>query len=409
MKDKPKTSGSGKVKTILILAAVTLFLAGFCAFVYRFVFREKQTGSLPDTMTEQTGSTGNAAAKRESDGTAPEENNPEEKNPEANNPEENNPEETSPVEDIPEENGIEETEIPESTPSYVENLELTVIANGETLPCRFTGNLTSAGKIVGEGHFEFDNEDGSVWTFDGTCIRDNLWTGESVLQPFTFTRNGAAYNAKYTGSLVETVPDGYGILRAHGSDGLDFTYTGQWKNGSYDGYGELDYDNQEILRYHGNFEQGTYRPTFLQLISALCSKKSDGLVLTEQVMNYISENQTAILEHNTDNVYFGSGFNYANYRMDQDNPDGRCFRTSMTVAQIVKYDETAFGFPVTEILAYADGGRSVYYGYYFGDCGELGEGDLISVTAYPIGYVAECKAVNNLDVFRFIAYAVETL
>ena len=185
----------------------------------------------------------------------------------------------------------------------VENYDLTIFVNGEETECLYTGKLAS-GKTVGEGHYEFLNEEGEAWTYDGTCLRNNIWTGSTVNQPVEFGDGEYSYSGTYTGELLRGVQEGQGTLTVTVNNGFGWTYTGGWKNGSYDGYGELIYDNENIIKYIGNFESGQFRPTLTQLVSALNSGGNNKSELSQHALSFIEEHESDFRNRNTDAFEF---------------------------------------------------------------------------------------------------------
>ena len=296
---------------------------------------------------------------------------------------------------------------PEET--YVEDKEIIISLRQEEKSCLYSGMIDSDGLCVGEGHYELENENGTTCVFDGESYNQHFYTGNIENFPINYGNSSLKYVSYYSGELRKGKPYGEGTLIVRGTGGSDFTYTGSWVNGKYNGYGELIYSDPNMMEYKGNFKFGNFRPSFIELIDALCSPGT--FEMSEGAREYLIENEEQILAHsNIEELHMGSGFNYDSYKLTGENPDNRCFNTSMYIVQAIEYPEEVFGIQFTEILGYAEGGNRVYYGYYFGGCDGLSEGDKIRFTAYPIGYGPYNESVvGDQKAIRFVAYDISAI
>ena len=296
----------------------------------------------------------------------------------------------------------------EQTETYVESKEIIVSILQEEKACLYSGMIDSSGSCVGEGHYEVENENGTTCVFDGESYNQHFYTGNIENYPINYGNSNVKYVSYYSGELRKGKPYGKGTLVVSGTGGSDFTYTGSWLNGKYSGYGELVYSDPNMMEYKGNFKQGSFKPTFIELIDALCSPGT--FEMSEGAREYLVENEEQFLDSsNTDNLYMGNGFNYDSYKLTGENPDNKCFNTSMCIVQAIEYPEEIFGIKFTEILGYAESGNMVYYGYYFGDSEGLSEGDRIRFTAYPIGYGPYNESyAGDQKAIRFVAYDISS-
>lgn len=315
----------------------------------------------------------------------------------------------------------------------VTNFPLTFGYNGFVFEGRYTGALLS-NLPEGEGHYTCEGE--QYYSYSG------LWSGGSPVGPGELSTNCASFSADdgtsflavyhggiedsqfsgqgemtigsestggyfYSGTFDDGAFSGQGKLVCYNPSGSGFTYEGGFSAGVYDGRGSLIFDNQDVIHYVGNFENGSFRPTLPDLLTALCSTGGSAFELTDQVMDFVTSHQEGLLSRRTDDLYFGSGFSYDKYSQSPENPDDRCFKTSVKLVQVTEYDESSFGFPVTELLGFSSGGLYVYYGYYFGTLPNVESGDTVKITAYPLGFSAyKDVSGNSIPSVRFVAFDV---
>lgn len=375
-----KNAGRQKALAAVCIAAAAALMLAACFFVYRFMFGGEslqESDVQPDLTTAEAGPPDavpkeaeiltDLQASGETEQEAPE-------TQESVGAEDSGAAESAQADSEP--------DAPELPDGPVENFETLVYVNGEETPCIYTGTL-SAGKIVGKGHLEFTAEDGSSWCFDGTCVRNNIWNGTVTGQPVLFGSNEFSYTGRYSGDLTNGIPEGQGTLRISGTQEVDCTYTGGWKNGSYDGYGELIYDNENIIRYIGNFENGCFRPTLPQLLAALISGNGNRTELEPRVVSFIEEHEDDFRARNV------KAFDYVGYssKICENNTakgTDSCFKTNIVLIQKVDYGTDTFGTPVIEILATSNGGQEVLHGFWLGDAEGLEENRIYTLRAYPL-------------------------
>lgn len=315
----------------------------------------------------------------------------------------------------------------------VTNFPLTFGYNGFVFEGRYTGELCSD---LPEGDGQYSSEGENYYSYSG------LWSGGSPSGPGELSTNcasfssgdGSSYIAVYNGGIENgqfsgegemTIGDetsggysysgtwkdgafsGEGRLVCHDPSGRGYTYEGGFSAGAYNGEGRLIFDDENIIRYIGHFENGAFRPSVADLICAFSSTGSSSFELSEHVKDYISLHQEALLAHSSEDLNFGSGFSYDKYAADASNPDDRCFETSIRLVQKIEYPASSFGFPVAELIGYSGEGRYVYYGYYFGELPDVESDDIVRITAYPIGFSPYRDASGHeIPALRFAAFKV---
>lgn len=315
----------------------------------------------------------------------------------------------------------------------VENYPLAFSYNAVAFDGRYTGGL-AAGLPEGEGQYTGKSAGGNHYDFSGFWQSGNpVGPGRLVTDRASFTNgDGTEFVAVYDGEIENscfsgkgemTIGDeatggysyrgdwkdgafsGEGKLICFDPSGGGYTYEGGFSGGAYHGYGKLIFDDKNLIKYIGNFEYGSYRPTVSELMEAFSTAGSSPFTLNEQVRDYLAAHSDALLSHNTEGLNFGSGFSYVNYITSGDNPDDKCFTTTLKLVQKTEYDASAFGYPVTELLGFTNNGMYTYYGFYFGSLAAVEDDAFLTLTAYPVGisYLHD-SAGNSVPVLRFVAY-----
>ena len=312
---------------------------------------------------------------------------------------------------------------------YASQLSMSFVYNGVSFAGIYTGEYLN-GQPNGNGNFKSEGE--LFFYYDGT------WNQGSIVGPGQLHTNNAQMNVNgslaraeysghienaffngegtisikqgdthytYSGNWSNNIYSGEGTLSVSSADSIGYTYNGSWKDGVYSGEGSLIYDSDDIIKYIGNFENGEFRPTFLQLINCLCSAENSKVILADDTLEYIENFQMAFLEHTTTVPTFD--FSYEDYATLQSEENSLCFTASLKIIQAREYDANVFGYPLTEFIG-SDDEERVYYGYYMGYFDEIKSGDMTRITAYPIGY-APYKSQEGKEIpsLRFLAFDVQ--
>ncbi|MBE6969651.1 MAG: hypothetical protein E7442_05985 [Ruminococcaceae bacterium] len=153
-----------------------------------------------------------------------------------------------------------------------------VSGSAENFPCRvsfgdtdveglYTGTL-SAGLPEGEGSFTADA--GRELYYEGGFAA-GCAAGEGSLSDDGYMLAGQ--RGRYEGSVLDGLPSGEGVFHGRSAENIDFTYQGQWKDGLYDGMGELLYDSELYYERVGHFTQGEFTPDAAERMAALGSRE----------------------------------------------------------------------------------------------------------------------------------------
>lgn len=131
----------------------------------------------------------------------------------------------------------------------------------------YSGTLAAA---LPEGEGTFTAEGGRKLSYEGGFAAA-LPAGEGTLSDDGYMLNGQ--RGRYEGSVLDGLPHGEGSFTGRSPENIDFSYTGDWKNGLFDGEGELLYDSELYYERVGHFSKGEFTPEPRELMEALASRE----------------------------------------------------------------------------------------------------------------------------------------
>ncbi len=191
----------------------------------------------------------------------------------------------------------------------------------------------------------------------------------------------------YTGELTDGKPSGSGKFVSENGEGLTWTYTGEFKNGTFHGQGMQVFDGDDYLKSIGTFQNGLFTPTLVELCAAMGTRENDmSFELTNASQQFVNDHknlfpcgdaaavQEAITLTNGDASYKAFTKNISPYT-------GSLYAAnSLSVIQIV--ENPCWGYTVTQINA-MDYYGNVYYIIYNGTT-DIYQGDTINMRALPL-------------------------
>lgn len=152
----------------------------------------------------------------------------------------------------------------------------------------FSGTL-SQGVPGGRGTFTGENAARQALTWDGGW-NAGVPSGEGNISADKLVTqvDGVPLAGSYTGQGRDGVPAGDGDFISVNTQGVPFTYRGEWADGLMDGQGVLRYGSESYYVRAGTFTAGAYTPTWMETLRALgtCEPR---FTLTEGQEAYISQ------------------------------------------------------------------------------------------------------------------------
>ncbi len=297
-----------------------------------------------------------------------------------------------------------------NSPKEVTDLDVKIILKAsDGTSNEYTGKYTgtTVNKVPnGEGVFVSKNSDESEWTYRGN-FTDGVAAGKATVDNLYLTvplPEGAKVGF-YSGDVEDGVPNGVGTYKTKNSSNVEYSYSGDFKNGLYDGKGYLTFnDNGSVIKWGGTFVKGAFTPTKSELMSFI--------VANYNVYGYFEvDSQTADLIDNHDEIFNTADkniipsdliveYNYKKMNKSLKDYYGKLVQFKAEVLQIFEVN-TNYG-DVTVMSVY-DSNDNVSAIYYFGTI-DIYEDDKITVIATPAA-VGSFKNIigGTTNVIEFVA------
>jgi len=187
----------------------------------------------------------------------------------------------------------------------------------------------------------------------------------------------------YSGELVDDVPNGKGEFRAQNSSGVSWTYTGEFKDGTFHGEGVSVWENG--YTEEGTYTDGLYTPTAKELLNYLGEYSSHFTTfkVDPTTQKFVNDNPQLFparsISEPQQHAKAGIGYRqlakninpYLNTLIDLKN---------VTISQI--FEDNMVGHTITSMLLY-DSDSNYYVAYYDGSVDKY-QKDKISLYALPI-------------------------
>ena len=129
------------------------------------------------------------------------------------------------------------------------------------------------------------------------------------------TRTGS-----YSGDLVKGLADGEGIFTTRNSDNELYTYTGQWKNGMWNGQGLWEFPEIEDYTYEGTFTNCEYTPNLAEFFRFFGTRPEHEYTMSHKAWKTLSLYPEVFLENNAAGSVLPVDY-YFNYDAFAKNPN----------------------------------------------------------------------------------------
>lgn len=299
----------------------------------------------------------------------------------------------------------------EEGPKEVKDMEYSITVNETTIGGTYSGTVLNE---LPEGEGTFISSESGVYEYTGTWAEGAI-TGNGKLKTDSYTMpfsNNTTRQGKYSGYVVNGVPEGIGTFNTQNPNGDKYTYEGEWKNGIWHGQGKLVYEDADAIGREGTFVNGEFTPTPLELFGYLFSLEKTSLC----------DNAQEIIKNNED-LFYGEVSDISEELRDKDfnlaqfkkNPNssikGVIEVSNLVVVQIFEYEakEMQCNIPkdnITYFLA-RDWQDNVYYCFMVGSAPEnIVENSNIKLSAVPLNFITY-KNTANEDVWAVACAAVK--
>lgn len=266
--------------------------------------------------------------------------------------------------------------------------------NGETYVGSYSGEAVD-GVPNGVGSFNASSEEGYI-NYTGSWT-DGIFSGEGYLESDLYVVHflgDVDRMGEYKGDVLDGLPSGSGTFTAVNDAGVRYTYTGEWKNGLYNGFGKATFDAfSNVLE--GNFKDGEFAPTPLQFFVALGTGDDDGYEITDNAVAFLEKYPDVFKNNTTENtdIEFEENFKYEAFAKNPAKFGDKLIKISgLSVVQIFEYSD--WGYDYSFCIA-QDSSYNVYYIYMFGYADDVYEGSKVTLTALPLAYFTYPNTAGN--------------
>ena len=152
----------------------------------------------------------------------------------------------------------------------VNNMEWTLAYDGSEYVGTYTGEVKD-NIPQGEGTFSF-NKDDVNFLYKGSWENGSM-SGNGHLDTDSFLMHFPEFDklGSYSGTTINGVPEGQGVFSAINSDGVRYEYTGEFRNGLFNGQGSEIWEDEDGIKLIGNFVDGEFCPSVIEGLNSLGS------------------------------------------------------------------------------------------------------------------------------------------
>lgn len=197
----------------------------------------------------------------------------------------------------------------------------------------------------------------------------------------------------YEGETVDGVPCGKGNFTTKNSEGITWTYSGDFKNGTFNGYGEQNWLIEDVAPNIGNFVDGEYYPTWAQLMYTF--SVTEGYEILGPSISFMENHEDVFITNNgIDRSLVYDDWDIASFKLRQDN---RCSKlvemSNLYIVQMEKIE--GYTKDVCFLILENDSG-TLFFGYI--DANKVLEQNALIDTVYflPMNWITY-KNTDNQD------------
>ncbi len=270
--------------------------------------------------------------------------------------------------------------------------------SGGTVTGVYSGGVAD-GKLSGSGSFAAHG--GRELAYEGG-FADGEPAGAGTLRDTLFLcRNGEnSDRGVYEGSTVNGLAEGQGSFTGRNSENIDYSYTGSWAEGLFDGEGSLIYQSELYYDRVGHFTAGRFTPTGLELLECL-GTAGPRFTLSEETRAYIEKfpellTRETLLKKTDDCDYKGEYSNYLTFPNYMSAPENFTHNFMYVFNDKILYRNTitAFGDDYTVGVYY--GANALYQDpvvcYFLASSSSFESANVFNLYGIPLGKVSYTNA-----------------
>lgn len=239
------------------------------------------------------------------------------------------------------------------------------------------------------------------WENGSISGEGNLHTDSCTL---TFNDGYEDYDrtGEYSGSVFNGIPSGSGSFTTMNSQDVYWTYTGEWKDGVYDGFGRQEWENGYYME--GTFTEGLFTPTPVEYFSSTGTYLTDNqYIIPGNIKKLISDNPRMFL-NNSLATYKGKTTTSFKFREFSKNPELYGPTVIEVTGNLVQIEDNYYWGDYHSFCIIAGSGV-VFWVYLYGQFPSLISGHNVKLTAVPIAYFSY-KNIHNNDVHAVVCAGI---
>ena len=171
------------------------------------------------------------------------------------------------------------------TTGKVNDFPLDVEITGINYSGKYNGEITN-NDITGQGEFKASGIDYIGGFEKGKPSGNGEYRKSTYVVDYS---DGTNRKGKYDGKCFNGIADGEGEFNAKTDDGIKYTYTGEWKDGLFNGKGSLIYKSKDYYKRLGTFKNGEFNPTAVEAFTSIGTDNDEPFSISENAANYIEQ------------------------------------------------------------------------------------------------------------------------
>lgn len=263
--------------------------------------------------------------------------------------------------------------------------------NGMTYAGTYHGD-TVEGVPHGVGRFE-GNADEKELLYDGSwdnaCMKgEGLMYADVYCASFSDEEGDYNIEGSYDGQVLNGKPEGKGTFVAVDAEGREWMYTGEWKNGSFNGEGMQGWVDDKTSFRMGTFVNGIFSPKWSEIVYYLGTMGTMPYEVSESAMAFMEKYPQFFLDASRYDIATSTTVSFKfNLKQFKKNPMGEKAAliklNDMWVAQARTESVWDVGFEY--ILFMAEDG-TIYHGIRYGES-DIVEGMQVSMYYLPLDWI----------------------
>lgn len=223
------------------------------------------------------------------------------------------------------------------------------------------------------------------WNDDGTALEDT------------------SYKGKYTGKLKKKKPYGKGTFVSKNSEGEKWTYKGEFKNGTFNGKGSTNWENEKNIEEAGTYTDGAFTPTKVEILKYENAYYKNSKIssfhnfyMSDKGMDFFINHQNyfPVDVNNVPADYaanIAGNFDYPQASKNMTGFEDKLFQVS-DIEVVQNSENSLCGQTITEMLC-VDDSLSFYYAVFYIGSTPFVEGDTIN----KMVFLPQCEGYFDDD------------